>query len=530
MPKSRITPDSATAGAPGRDARVGRGSSRRLSPAIRSLAGRLILIFIILVSVPIIIYAQFLEADQEKQTLLLRSVQEQGRLIGQALLPLLTQADGVPRIEDLRDDLERLAAEGATVRILFRPADSTGQTGGFFFFAAEPPIPTDSVAAERDRLVTQGVFEFLLESCSGETPLALRHETPTGGEEILTSITPVNTDQGCWAVITSQSTTALVGEAIAQPYWKRADTRVAAAIYGAMVVITLMIFITVWRSVARFGRLAREIGREGKAGSRFADLNRVPELAGVAEDFDRLVSTLQESARSIRRTAEENAHALKTPIAIIRQSLEPLKRSTDPEALRQQRALTMIERSVDRLDALVSSARRMDEAAADLMTPPSQEVDLSDLVRHVLSSYDESLAARHVTLAAAIENGIRVVGGPDLLETVFENLLDNALSFSVPGSALDVRLVRDGAAARLAVADEGPGVPPANMDRIFERYFSHRPETPGDEDSPDPDDDGHIGIGLWVVHRNVIAIGGRITAENREQGGLRMTVILPIAS
>lgn len=502
----------------------GRAERRRWWP-FRSLASKLIALFVILVSVPVIIYAQFLDADREKQKLLLQSVQEQGRLTGQALLPILAGSDDTLPLEKLKRELARLAGEDAAVKVLFRPLTGAGEQG-FYYVAAHPVVPTTQLDRERERLTQQGVLDRLSESCSGGEQLAIRYQTPAGDEEIITSITPVNTVEGCWAVITTHSTAAFLGESVGKPYWQRPEIRLAAAIYLAMVAISLTIFISVWRSINRFGRLARAIRQSEETRLRFADLNRVPELSGVAEDFDRLVEALRESARNIRRAAEENAHALKTPIAIIRQSLEPLKRALGEDGEREGRAIDRIEKSVDRLDAIVSTARRMDEAAADLVDPPRVRVDLSDLVRHIVAGYGELLESRGMHLSLHVTPGIDVLAGADLLETVIENVLDNDISLSPPGSTIGVRLTRIDGHAELVIEDEGPGVPPANLERIFERYYSDRPkaEPPvADEDETDP----HFGIGLWIVRRNVAAVGGSISAENRPNGGLRIRIVLP---
>ncbi len=111
--------------------------------------------------------------------------------------------------------------------------------------------------------------------------------------------------------------------------------------------------------------------------------------------------------------------------------------------------------------------------------------------------------------------------GDDLLETVIENLLDNAISFSPPGGEVALSLDAEGSDALITVEDQGPGVAGEKLERIFERYYSERDET------VDGDGNEHFGIGLWIVRRNVEAIGGRITAENRPQGGLRVRLRIP---
>lgn len=245
-----------------------------------------------------------------------------------------------------------------------------------------------------------------------------------------------------------------------------------------MAALVLLLFLGVWSNLRRFGLLARQIGNhDGNGRSSFAEQNTVPELRSVAEDFDRLVDTLRSSADNLRRAAEDNAHAFKTPIAVIRQSLEPLKRIIPGSDGRGPRAIDMIDRSLDRLDGLVSFARRMDEAAADLLEPPRRKVDLSELLEDMLSGYAGLLAERHLHLRLLITPHVVVRAGEDLLETVVENIVENAISFSPVDGSIQVRLARSGTMAVLTVEDEGPGVDPANIERIFERYFSQRDAT-----------------------------------------------------
>ena len=118
----------------------------------------------------------------------------------------------------------------------------------------------------------------------------------------------------------------------------------------------------------------------------------MPELTDVAAEFDRMVEALHGSAAAIRRAAEDNAHAFKTPIAVIRQSLEPLRRAVGVDNQRVLRAIDRVDHSLDRLDGLVASARRLDEATADLVAEPRRPVDLQRL-QSLLASLATSKAA-----------------------------------------------------------------------------------------------------------------------------------------
>ncbi|HET8726447.1 MAG TPA: HAMP domain-containing sensor histidine kinase [Alphaproteobacteria bacterium] len=492
---------------------------------LRSLALRLLVLVIVFAAVPALIYQQFRAADEEKQALILESAQRQGQLIASALTAGLTTAEnGIPT--GLSDTLERLSDGKTRIKLLLLPSRATG-VSGFYYVAAAPTVPRAFLDLERDELINRGILEKLAETCAGGLPLALRLETEGGREEVLTSITPIKTAFGCWAVITSQSTGAILGTSIGQPYWNTPEMRIAALIYLAMAALVLAIFGDIWHNLRRFGGLARQIDVRGNGAATFAEQNKVPELDSVAQDFDRLVARLRQSTENIRRAAEDNAHAFKTPIGVIRQSIEPLKKLAGADR-RGGIALDMIEKATNRLDTLVSTARQMDEATADLVDPAMSEIDLSTLIRRMADGVASIYTTRMIKLETSIEPNLKVRGSEDVIETIVENILDNAHSFSSPGDDVTIGLKRNGASAELSIRDRGPGVEPAKLERIFDRYFSDRPELAATVNGTSVPE-GHFGIGLWIVRENVAALGGRVTAENNEGRGLTVRVILPLA-
>lgn len=529
--------------------RAPRRASARLLWLWRSMASRLLLLTLVFVAVPVLLYDQFQRADEASQQLLLKSAQRQGELIARALEPELLGVDRTA-LPSLSIALARYGDDRTRLKLLVRPrvaatgnaTTASGAKAGpepFFYVAAAPSLSTADIDAERRLLLEQGVLDRLGSSCAGNSTLAMRVPHAEGGEEVLSSITPIKTSFGCWALVTSHATEAYISSSIGRPYWSTPAVQAAAAIYLAMAALVLAVLAGIWRNLNRFGDLARrivggeDVPDQDSGNASFAARNTVPELAGVAEDFDRLVSTLRDSAQSLRRAAEDNAHAFKTPIAVIRQSVEPLRRALPAENARSQRALAMIEKSLDKLDGLVSFARRMDEAAADLLAPSRRRVDLSSLVERMAGGYTGLLAERRLHMRSRIDAGLVVRASEETLETIVENLVENAVSFSPPDGTVSVRLTRVGSCTELVVDDEGPGVDPANLDRIFERYFSHREPgrgMPEDEAAAHQAGAAHFGIGLWIVRRNIEAFGGRVRAENRPTGGLRMTVTLPLAA
>jgi two-component system sensor histidine kinase ChvG len=498
-------------------------ATRSRARIAHSLVGKLVVITAILVAVPAILYFEFRAADSEKQQLLLRSVQEQGRLITGALRPVLAREDAVP-IPELGKILESLAGGNSTIKLLLRPSD-VQEAEKFYYVASSPVVPNASLQAEREHLLRQGILSRLDASCVGNFPDVLRFAVPTGKEEVITSLNPVRTKRGCWAIVVSHATTDFLSTSLGQPYWQTPEVRSAAAIYAVMAFLILGFFVSLWRNLRRFATLAGDIRRRGDARESFVTQNTVPELAGVAVEVDRMVETLQNSAKSMRVAAEDNAHAFQTPIAVIRQSIEPLKRIVPEAHPRGRRALQMIEISLDRLARLVASTRRMEEANADYIDPPSDTVDLAALLGKLLNGYYELFAARGVRLNTQIDDPAFVQGSEDLLGTAIENVVENAVGFAPDRSEVSVSLRRSGGRIELSVEDSGPGVAPVDLERVFERYYSGR--KTGQLNGAGEDGHNHFGIGLWIVRRNVEAVGGEVRAENRDTGGFRVRMRFP---
>lgn len=501
------------------------------STFLHSIAAKVAVVIVVFFAVPLLLYGQFRNADSDKRVLLLESLENQGQMIGEALRPQLDAYDG-EALRGIGETLERLGrVDSVKIKLLLRPADG-GDPDGFYYIASAPPVSGDYLQRERSELVQTGVFDKLRDTCAGNRPLAVRYVNPAGKEEVLTSVTPVQTSAGCWAVITSHASDDALGAAVGRPYWQTPEVRLAVVIYVIMALLVLAMFFGVWRSLRRFAAAARSIrlNAADAPGASFSRTNRVPELAGVASEFDRMVETLRNAARAIRHAAEDNAHAFKTPIATIAQSIEPLKRSVGDDQPRARRALELIDRSLVRLDALVAAMRRMDEATAELMEAPRTRIDLSDFLDRTLDGYAEAARARGLTFTRSIDQRVAVTASEDMMETVLENLLDNAIDFSPEGTAIDVSLRNGAGEAWLAVGDQGPGVPADRAEQIFERYVSTRATIDGDGQAgadAEPAGMQHFGIGLWLVRRNVESLGGSVHAEDNDPNGLRVVVRLP---
>lgn len=487
---------------------------------------------VIFITVPIVLYMLFRAADADKQKMLFSSVEERGRLIGEILRPHLAHG-GIENFSAVAGQFHTLAGPDAQLKLLFRPnsenkgADNEGS--GFFYVAAAPEVAAAALAAEQRRLQKLGVLDVLSASCNTGKTNTLRYLDENTHVEVVTAITPLLTGGGCWVVVTAYSTAGYQRSSIGRPYWTTPEVRISAIIYATMALITITILLGAWSNLRRISLLARKFRVDGRQGRLFAQRNALTEITQVTDELDRLVLALEQSARSIREAAEDNTHAFKTPLAVISQSVEPLKRIVPPGNERGQRAVSMIEGAIAKLDDLIASAWRMDELIADLIDPPREIVDLTSLLNAVLTGYATVLRERGLNLRLEIAPDIEVRASEEMLETIIENLMENAASFSQPGTSLHISLSGQKSLIMLKIEDEGPGVPEGELEKIFERYYSRRHAEDEAEQSRH-NEAHHLGIGLWIVRRNIEAIGGRIWAENRAEGGLRMSIELPRAS
>jgi two-component system sensor histidine kinase ChvG len=192
-----------------------------------------------------------------------------------------------------------------------------------------------------------------------------------------------------------------------------------------------------------------------------------------------------------------------------------------PTDQRAQRALEIVDASVGRLQALVTAAQHLDNNAADLIEAPRSSLNLTETVGRSALHFRELMASRNVRLIRRLEPHVVIRAAEGVLDIVLQNILENAISFTPPGGTIVVTLTQNEDSVELQVDDEGPGIDPRKIDRIFERYFSLRPRDEAMTSA------GHAGLGLWIVRRNVEAMGGAIVAVNRLGGGLSVTVTLP---
>jgi two-component system, OmpR family, sensor histidine kinase ChvG len=500
---------------------MGDTPGRRGTRWLRSIRLQAVALAVILLALPGLIFTVLANAEVERRLLILNAVADAGDAIAAGLAPMLHDLRPA-ELDTLRSELARFATEDRSIKVLLRPTSAT-TAEAFYFVATAPPISPEQTEGELQQLLRLGILPGLSQGCAARLLRDREASLLDNGAEVLTSVTSVAGAAGCWAVVIATGERHVLGAIEARPYWSRQEVRVAIAIYALMAILVAAIFAGIWTDLLRFRRLA--LSPTQHAG--FARTTGIPELAPLAAAFDSMVQRMKRSADMLRQAAEDNAHAFKGPIGTIRQAIEqPLRQAlTRDQALHD--SLRTVSGALDRLDGLVQSARYLDGAAAELLEPQLSRVDLSALARAFVRSYGTMNAARQVRLDVQIADGIGVTGQPETLETILETVVDNAVSFSPSGGRVLVRVEPDGDTAIVSVADDGPGVAPDRLDRIFNRYYTHRP-TASPHSGPATDAQ-HFGIGLWLARQYALALGGTISAFNRQPHGLCVTVVLPMA-
>lgn len=265
---------------------------------------------------------------------------------------------------------------------------------------------------------------------------------------------------------------------------------------------------------------------------------RQDEVGDLARSLDSMTSTLTARMDAIERFAADVSHEIKNPLTSMRSALETLEMA--PAGPTRDRLTAILKQDVSRLNRLITDIANASRLDAELSRDPPRVLDLQRFLEDVAGLYPADILPEGAPTVVLEESesldGFRVVGREGPLGQVFRNLIDNARSFSPPGGRVRIGLHRLRRGGRFFVAvhveDEGPGVPPENLETIFQRFYTARPkgQAPGGAAFG-----GHSGLGLSIARQIVEAHGGSIGAENLESAegavrGARFVVELPAAA
>jgi len=237
------------------------------------------------------------------------------------------------------------------------------------------------------------------------------------------------------------------------------------------------------------------------------------ELAELGHDFDRMAAQLRTLMDGQRRLLHDVSHELRSPLARLQAAIGLAHQRPD----RLQASLERIERESVRMDRLVGELLTLSRLEAATALPPTESLDLVEMVDQIA---DDARFEAGAQVEVDAPEPVTVHGVPDLLWSAVENIVRNAVKHGA-GGRVDVCLHPDGELVHIEVLDQGPGIAPEHLGDVFEPFFRSNPTR--------NNVDGH-GLGLAIAKRVVETHGGRLSAANRAEGGLRMTITLPRAA
>ncbi|MEO8061897.1 MAG: ATP-binding protein [Pseudomonadota bacterium] len=260
--------------------------------------------------------------------------------------------------------------------------------------------------------------------------------------------------------------------------------------------------------ITRLGTASENaLGREGSLSRVLPESDARDELGELSRSFSSLLGRLDEYTGYLRTLAGKLAHEIRTPLTIIRSSLENLESEAQGSSGMPESAHIYISRAregSERLGAILTAmgaATKVEEAIAQ---SERQRFDLAALVRTAVGAYGAAFPQRQFVCRAPDEP-VEIIGAPELIVQLLDKLIDNAVDFSADGATITVVLGDDSAFAELSVANPGPPLPSEGAEKLFESLWQSRPET---------DKRPHFGLGLYIVRLIAEFHGGTAHAAN----------------
>jgi len=305
---------------------------------------------------------------------------------------------------------------------------------------------------------------------------------------------------------------------IAQPQRVREQLARGAAL---RVVIPLLLLLPVLGAaivgVVRSGllplqRIASEVQRRDVHSLMPIAVTSLPrEVAPLVLELNRLLIRLHSAFQAQRAFTADAAHELRSPLTAVRLDLQLLDRAPDAAARLEARANlgAAVDRAIHLVEQLLTLARNEPRDEKGELSPVLLETAASEGIAdtHALA------LARGIDLGLDAEPDVRVMGDRDALRTLVRNLVDNAVRYTPAGGRVQVRAAKTPQGAMLEVCDSGPGIAPADRERVFDRFY-RRASAP----------QGGSGLGLAIVKAIADRHGARVTLADAPGGGLQVTV------
>tara|TARA_Y100000590_G_scaffold195703_1_gene222173 strand:- start:349 stop:1896 length:1548 start_codon:yes stop_codon:yes gene_type:complete len=276
------------------------------------------------------------------------------------------------------------------------------------------------------------------------------------------------------------------------------------------------------RSLVLYTKAIKE--KDVKIGKHEKYLLRKDEVGLLSRSLNEMTEDLYKRINVAETFSTDLAHEIRNPLTSLKGASEVLDNTSDNE--KRKKLIKVISHDVERIERLITDYSQMLKDEASLSRAKMEKIDLSNVVNSVVEDFNSDLlnTNKNIKIKTTHSNlngfKLNVLGVESKLEQIVANLLDNAVSFSPSNSQISVICGIKKKDAQLIIIDQGPGFNEKNIDKIFNRFYSNRPEKFGE----------HSGLGLNIV-KNIIELhGGSINASNQtgKQKGAKIEVLLPI--
>jgi two-component system sensor histidine kinase ChvG len=396
------------------------------------------------------------------------------------------------------------------------PAHPPPDSGGFSLDLQGKPEPAPE-KVEQSALAAE-----VSRALKGEHQAGLR--VGDDGEQVVSVSIPIQHVQAVLGVLTLEASD--VDEIIARE--RKAMIPFILIAISVNLVSSFLLNRLIAQPVRRLARAADSVRLSRARAISLPDIaQRDDELGDLTRSLEDMTHVLSERMDAIESFAADVAHEIRNPLTSLRSAVETLDLVKDPAA--RDRLLGILQQDVQRLDRLVTDISNASRLDAELSRDAPRNMDLAHLLTEVTQLYQATAKPRDVPVRYIPPSSLEpiwVSGREVPLGQVIRNLVDNARSFSLPGGEVRVTLAQARGQAVAAVEDDGPGIPPENLETVFQRFYTSRPKGAAFG--------GNSGLGLSIARQITEAHGGVIRAENRLKpdgsvAGARFVVSLPIA-
>ena len=287
---------------------------------------------------------------------------------------------------------------------------------------------------------------------------------------------------------------------------------VAAMVVG---IGALLLFASVlsWRIQRLSAAASKAVSDDGRVADEFPRSKVADEVGELSRQYGDLLARVRRYNDYLHGLSRKLSHELRTPIAVIQGSLDNL------EASDESRKASYIERAREGLARLQRILTAMGEASVledSIRSQALEPTNLNNLLNEIFPVYRDLYPEQQITILAPPSNAV-VNAAPELLVQTLDKLMDNAASFTPPRGSIQLRLLEAGKHWQMQVANQGPPLPDEMGDALFEAMVSRREPDSGDV---------HLGLGLHIVRLVMDHHGGKVVAENTEDGVV-FTLVLP---